>query len=49
MAGEVGRGGWLTSPMARKSVALKDAAVRMGCGKLVAPGTSGENRVPGPT
>jgi hypothetical protein len=38
-----------TSPMARKSVTLKDAAVRMGCGKLVAPGTSGENLVPGPT
>lgn len=39
----------VTFPIVSNKVALKEAAVRMTCGKLVAPGTKLENWVPGPT
>lgn len=39
----------LTLPMASKRVVLKEAAVRIGMGKLVAPGITLEKWVPGPT
>lgn len=39
----------LTLPMVWNKEALKEAAMRIGMGKLVAPGTTLEKRVPGPT
>lgn len=39
----------LTLPMTSNNEVLKEAAVRIGMGKLVAPGTTLENRVPRPT